>query len=132
MEQINLFTKEKSNDWKWTMQNDYPKQKNGLKVFSCFACGGGSTMGYKLAGCDVIGDLELDARMNKVYVKNHHPKYNFLMDIRDFNKKEDLPEELYNLDILDSSPPCSLFSMAGVREEGWGKEKKFQIGRAHV
>lgn len=106
MEQINLFTKEKSNDWKWTMQNDYPKQKNGLKVFSCFACGGGSTMGYKLAGCDVIGDLELDARMNKVYVKNHHPKYNFLMDIRDFNKKEDLPEELYNLDIMDFSPPC--------------------------
>ena len=129
MEQINLFTKEKSNDWKWTMQNDYPKQKNGLKVFSCFACGGGSTMGYKLAGCDVIGDLELDARMNKVYVKNHHPKYNFLMDIRDFNKRTDLPKELYNLDILDSSPPCSLFSMAGVREEGWGKEKKFREGQ---
>ena len=129
MEQINLFTKEKSNDWKWTMQNDYPKQKNGLKVFSCFACGGGSTMGYKLAGCDVIGDLELDARMNKVYVKNHHPKYNFLMDIRDFNKKEDLPEELYNLDIMDFSPPCSTFSMAGQREDAWGKKKKFREGQ---
>lgn len=48
MEQINMFgdVKQKSNDWKWTMANDYP-QKNGLKVFSCFACGGGSTMGYK-------------------------------------------------------------------------------------
>lgn len=45
MEQINLFAKEKSNDWKWTMQNDYPKQKNGLKVFSCFACGGGVNNG---------------------------------------------------------------------------------------
>ena len=31
----------KSTDWKWTMANDYPTQKNGLKVFSCFACGGG-------------------------------------------------------------------------------------------
>lgn len=30
----------KSTDWKWTMENDYPKEKNGLKVFSCFACGG--------------------------------------------------------------------------------------------
>ena len=30
----------KSTDWKWTMANDYPKEKNGLKVFSCFACGG--------------------------------------------------------------------------------------------
>lgn len=26
----------KSTDWKWTMANDYPKEKNGLKVFSCF------------------------------------------------------------------------------------------------
>ncbi len=30
----------KSTDWKWTMAEDYPKEKNGLKVFSCFACGG--------------------------------------------------------------------------------------------
>lgn len=119
----------KSTDWKWTMANDYP-EKNELKVFSCFACGGGSTMGYKLAGCEVVGDLEIDKRMNDVYVANHHPKYNFLMDIREFNKKEDLPEELFNLDILDGSPPCSTFSIAGQREEAWGKEKKFREGQA--
>lgn len=130
MEQLSLFggQKQKSNDWKWYMSKDYPK-KNGLKVFSCFACGGGSTMGYKLAGCDVVGDLEIDPRMNKVYVANHHPKYNYLEDIRDFNKREDLPEELYNLDILDGSPPCSTFSMAGQREDAWGKEKKFREGQ---
>lgn len=127
--QLNLFEKQKSNDWKWTMANDYPKEKNGLKVFSCFACGGGSTMGYKLAGCDVIGDLEIDRKMNEVYVKNHNPKHNFLMDIREFNKLENLPEELYNLDILDGSPPCTTFSMAGDREESWGKKKKFREGQ---
>ena len=86
-------------------------------------------MGYKLAGCDVIGDCELDKRMNDVYVKNHHPKYNYLMDIRDFNNLDDLPEELYHLDILDGSPPCSTFSMAGEREDAWGKEKKFREGQ---
>ena len=129
MEQISLFEKQKSTDWKWTMKDDYPKEKNGLKVFSCFACGGGSTMGYKLAGCEVLGCCEIDPRMNKVYVENHHPKYNFLMDIRDFNKKEDLPEELYNLDILDGSPPCSTFSIAGQREDAWGVEKKFREGQ---
>lgn len=130
MEQLSLFEnkKEKSTDWKWWMQKDYP-EKNGLKVFSCFACGGGSTMGYKLVGCDVIGCNEIDPRMNKVYVENHHPKYNYLEDIRDFNKRGDLPEELYNLDILDGSPPCSTFSMAGQREEAWGKEKKFREGQ---
>lgn len=120
-----------SNDWKWSMANDYPK-KNGLKVFSCFACGGGSTMGYKLAGCEVLGCVEIDKRMNDVYVKNHNPKYNYLMDIRKFNEipNEELPEELFNLDILDGSPPCTTFSMAGDREQSWGKKKKFREGQA--
>lgn len=122
----------KATDWKWTMKDDYPKEKNGLKVFSCFACGGGSTMGYKLAGCEVLGCVEIDPRMNEVYKKNHHPKYNFLMDIRDFNNlpNEELPLELFNLDILDGSPPCTPFSMAGDREDSWGKKKKFREGQA--
>lgn len=54
-------------------------------------------MGYKLAGCEVLGDCEIDKKMNEVYIKNHKPKYNYLMDIREFNKLDDLPEELYNL-----------------------------------
>ncbi len=121
----------KSTDWKWSFK-DYPKEKNGLKVFSCFACGGGSTMGYKLAGCEVIGCCEIDPRMNEVYIKNHKPKHNFLMDIRKFNNipNKGLPKELFNLDILDGSPPCTTFSMAGDREESWGKKKKFREGQA--
>lgn len=122
-----MFEPIKSTDWKWSFK-DYPP-KNGLKVFSLFACGGGSTMGYKLAGCEVLGCCEIDPRMNEVYVKNHHPKHNYLMDIRDFNKLDNLPEELYHLDILDGSPPCSTFSMAGQREDSWGVEKKFKEGQ---
>lgn len=131
-EEAAQFKPKKSIDWKWTMANDYPKEKNGLKVFSCFACGGGSTMGYKLAGCDVLGCVEIDPKMNEVYVKNHKPKYNYLMDIREFNNipNNELPEELFNLDILDGSPPCTTFSMAGEREDSWGKKKKFKEGQA--
>ena len=125
------FKPKKSTDWKWSF-SDYPKEKNGLKVFSCFACGGGSTMGYKLCGCEVLGCCEIDPKMNEVYIKNHNPKYNFLMDIREFNNtpNDELPEELFNLDILDGSPPCTTFSMAGEREESWGKKKKFREGQA--
>lgn len=120
----------KSTDWKWTF-SDYPKEKNGLKVFSCFACGGGSTMGYKLAGCDVLGCVEIDPKMNEIYVRNHNPKYNFCMDLRDFNAlpDTDIPQELFNLDILDGSPPCTTFSLSGDREESWGKKKKFREGQ---
>jgi len=114
--------------YNWSL-NDYPKNKNGFKVFSCFSCCGGSTMGYKLAGFDVIGCNEIDKRMMDVYIENHHPKYSYLDSIVDFKKRVDLPDELYNLDILDGSPPCSSFSIAGNREKDWGKEKVFKEGQ---
>lgn len=34
------YLSKKSTDWKWSFK-DYPKHTNGIKVFSCFACGGG-------------------------------------------------------------------------------------------
>lgn len=115
--------------YRWTLKDAVFTKDKG-KVFSCFACGGGSTMGYKLAGFDVIGCNEIDPRMNKVYVANHHPRFNFLEGIQTFKLRNDLPKELYQLDILDGSPPCSSFSMAGAREDGWGKEKHFREGQA--
>ncbi len=118
--------------WKWYLSDLDKVQKNGLTVFSCFSCGGGSSMGYKLAGYDVIGNVEIDPRVMKAYQKNNHPKYPYLMDVRDFLKIPDaeLPEELFHLDILDGSPPCSVFSTAGEREKGWNKEKVFREGQA--
>ena len=116
--------------YKWSLkESDFTKDKG--KVFSCFSCGGGSTMGYKLAGFDVIGCNEIDPKMMEAYIANHNPKYSYLESIRDFNNRKDLPDELYNLDILDGSPPCSSFSIAGNREQDWGKEKKFNEGQAN-
>ena len=114
-------------DYKWYLSE--LKQDKPVTVFSCFSCGGGSSMGYKRAGFEVVGNCEIDPKMNELYIANNHPKYNYLMDLRDFNKLEDLPEELYHLDILDGSPPCSTFSTAGDREDAWGKEKVFREGQ---
>lgn len=116
-------------NYRWNFK-DTTFTKDKGKVFSCFSCCGGSTMGYKLAGFDVIGCNEIDPRMLKVYVENHHPKYTFLEGIQTFKERDDIPEELYNLDILDGSPPCSTFSLAGSREDAWGKMKKFREGQA--
>ena len=107
-------------DYRWTLADaNFTKDKG--KVFSCFACGGGSSMGYKLAGFDVIGCNEIDNRMMYIYCQNHNPKFPFLEPIQTFKERTDLPPELFNLDILDGSPPCSTFSTAGSREEAWGK-----------
>lgn len=116
-------------DYRWTLADaNFTKDKG--TVFSCFACGGGSTMGYKLAGFDVIGCNEIEHRMMYTYCQNHDPKYPFLEPIQEFKNREDLPDELYNLDVLDGSPPCSTFSMAGSREDAWGKMKHFREGQA--
>ena len=115
--------------YRWNLkETTFTKDKG--KVFSCFACGGGSTMGYKLAGFDVLGCNEIDPKMAEAYKTNHNPKYCFVEPIQTFKLRDDLPKELYNLDILDGSPPCSSFSIAGAREEDWGKEKKFREGQA--
>jgi len=124
-----MNNKEHKFPYEWTLKDAVFTKDKGT-VFSCFACGGGSTMGYKLAGFNVIGCNEIDPRMNECYVANHNPKFNYLEPIQDFKLRKDLPKELYNLDILDGSPPCSSFSMAGNREEDWGKEKKFREGQA--
>jgi len=116
-------------NYKWTLKDAVFTKDKG-KVFSCFACGGGSTMGYKLAGFDVLGCNEIDPKMMGAYKTNHNPKYAYLEPIQAFKLREDLPQELYELDILDGSPPCSSFSTAGNRDDDWGKEKKFREGQA--
>jgi DNA (cytosine-5)-methyltransferase 1 len=104
----------------------------GKTVLSTFSCGGGSTMGYKLAGFDVIGCVEIDPQMFDLYTSNHKLKFPYRMPIQEFNALPDsaLPEEFFNLDVLDGSPPCSSFSMSGAREKKWGKESQFREGQA--
>ena len=46
--------------WKWSLSELEKRPKHGHTVFSCFSCGGGSSMGYKLAGFDVVGNCEID------------------------------------------------------------------------
>lgn len=120
--------------YRWNLADGYPAagiEKHGCKVFGTFVCGGGSTMGYKLAGYEHLGGVEIDPKVAAIYKANHNPKHLFIEDIRAFNKRNDLPEELYNLDLLDGSPPCSSFSMAGNREKDWGKKKQFREGQEY-
>lgn len=92
-------------------------------------------MGYKLAGYDVVGGVDIDPEMMAIYRRNHNPRFSYLMGVQEFNQRiistpDAIPKELHELDILDGSPPCSSFSMAGSREKLWGKEKKFREGQA--
>jgi DNA (cytosine-5)-methyltransferase 1 len=115
----------------WNLTDLATVPKNGLTAFSCFHCGGGSTMGYKLAGFNMLGGVEIDPEMMAIYRANHKPKHSYLMGVQQFNELPllSLPDELKNLGLLDGSPPCSVFSMAGKREKKWGSEHHFREGQ---
>jgi DNA (cytosine-5)-methyltransferase 1 len=115
----------------WRLADLKDKEPTGLTAFSCFHCGGGSTMGYKLAGFNVLGGVEIDPKMMKMYRANHAPVHSYLMGVQDFNKIDlsEIPEPLKQLDILDGSPPCSVFSTAGAREKKWGTAHSFREGQ---
>lgn len=87
-------------------------------------------MGFKLAGYEVIGCCEIDPEMMSIYRTNHKPQYYFQMGVEQFKRLSDLPKELFALDILDGSPPCSTFSTAGAREKKWGKATHFREGQS--
>lgn len=64
--------------YKWNLTDGYPAKgikKNNLNVFGTFICGGGSSMGYKLAGFNHMGGVEIDPKVSDVYKANHNPKY---------------------------------------------------------
>lgn len=110
---------------------------NGLKVFSCFSCGGGSSMGYKLAGFTMAGFCEIDPKMARVYQANMMVEFPYVMSVAELNvmlkamkPHGTMPHAFTGLDILDGSPPCSSFSTSGNREDDWGKDKVFREGQA--
>lgn len=113
----------------WSLADLEKVKKNNVKVFSTFSAGGGSCMGYKLAGCEVVAANDIDKRMKEHYLENLTVKHFFENPIGELLDME-LPKELYGIDILDGSPPCSTFSIIGHREKTWGKLKHFKEGQA--
>jgi DNA (cytosine-5)-methyltransferase 1 len=118
-----------TNPHAWNLTDLKDVQPNGISVMSTFACGGGSSLGYKRLGCEILAANDIDPEMAYHYKLNLKPKHYFLCPIKDLITAE-LPPELFSLDILDGSPPCSSFSMAGNREKDWGKKKHFREGQA--
>jgi DNA (cytosine-5)-methyltransferase 1 len=107
--------------------------KNGLTTISTFAGSGGSSTGYKMAGFDVRVACEFVQEAADTYRANA-PKTTVIQeDIRNVSGRSLLDAAglaVGELDVLDGSPPCSAFSMAGLREDGWGAEKQYS-GSVH-
>ena len=105
------------------------QERSSKKEFSYitfFAGGGGSSCGYKLAGGDVRYMNEFQQIHVDTYLKNFPNTVHECKDIKQVTGKgimELTGLKPYELDLLDGSPPCPPFSMAGTKREGWEQEK---------
>lgn len=105
---------------------------NGYKVVSTFSGGGGSCLGYRMAGYKVVYANEFVEEAQKTYKLNHPNSYLDKRDIRSVKPEEilDIVEmKQGELDIFDGSPPCCAFSTAGSREKGWGQQRSYSDGK---
>jgi len=91
--------------------------RNGLTVASTFAGGGGSSLGWEMAGFTVAVAVERDPIAAETYRRNHPGTRLLERDVRSVTG-----EEIGPVDVLDGSPPCQPFSTAGRRDNGWHRE----------
>lgn len=82
-----------------------------LTVGSLFAGVGGTCIGFKDAGFDVVWANELDPHAAKTYRENFPETEMIEQDITTLN-----PETLKKVDILLAGFPCQAFSIAGYRK----------------
>ena len=113
--------------------------KKKFNVISTFAGGGGSSTGYRLAGGDVLAVNEFVEEARNTY-RDNYPTTPILPDDIKKLKGQDFLDlvglKKGELDILDGSPPCSAFSVAGKlshskegkHSDGWGQTKKYSDG----
>ncbi len=95
-----------------------------ISVVSTFAGCGGSSLGYKRANCKVLLAIDFEKNAVQTYKMNFPKTIVWKRNIREVTGKEILDEiglKSGELDIFDGSPPCTPFSMAGKREDGWNK-----------
>lgn len=105
---------------------------NGFNVVSTFSGGGGSCLGYRMAGYKVLYANEFVEEAQNTYRKNHPDVFLDTRDIRTVSADEILniinmkPGEI---DLFDGSPPCCAFSLSGKREKTWGQERAYSDGK---
>jgi len=103
-----------------------------FNVLSTFAGGGGSSTGYRLAGGKILAVNEFVPEAQNTYKENYPDTLIIPGDIKKLTGKDFLEKinlKPGELDLLDGSPPCSAFSMAGSVSHGGGNTHADAFGK---
>ena len=108
---------------------------NDYKVVSTFSGGGGSCLGYRMAGYKVVWANEFIPEAQNTYRLNHPGVILNCDDIRkvtaaDIIRETGIPKG--QIDLFDGSPPCASFSTAGKRDKYWGEVKHYSDTKQRV
>jgi DNA (cytosine-5)-methyltransferase 1 len=118
---------------RYTLKDTLESEKRELfKVLSTFAGGGGSSTGYRLAGGKILAINEFVPEAQNTYRENYPNTLIIPGDIKKLTGKDFLEKinlKPGELDILDGSPPCSAFSMAGSVSHGKGNTHADAFGK---
>ena len=123
---------------KYNLQDVHDASKqNKFNVISTFAGGGGSSTGYRLAGGKILCINEFVQEARNTYSENYPDTPILPDDIKELTGQHLLDAAGINageIDILDGSPPCSAFSVAGAmvqggHSKGFKQTKKYSDGK---
>lgn len=111
-----------------TMEEVRAVKPNGLNLVSTFSGCGGSCLGFRMAGYEVLWASEFIPAARETYLANYPDTYVDERDIREVQPSDILDHigmQAGDIDVLEGSPPCANFSMAGKREKSWGEAKQY-------
>lgn len=92
------------------------------KVLDLFSGAGGFSLGFEMAGCDIIGAIEHDKWAADTFQFNHKKAKMLLGDIESFSN-DYIKSEIDTPDIIIGGPPCQGFSIC-VKNAGDPKDPR--------
>ncbi len=92
------------------------KDNNSYKVVDLFCGAGGLSLGFKLAGFNIVGGVEWDKAAMETHSKNFKTKFEYCGDIKNISDDK-IKEELNGVDVIIGGPPCQGFSSANRYEK---------------
>ena len=119
-ERLNRYRKTSGNEqYLETIRALNPSERpRGLKAISLFAGCGGLSLGFRSAGFEISGYLELEDGLRSIYSQNFPDSAHLGNDITAVSDEEisEGAKKIGPIDAIIGGPPCQGFSLAGKRD----------------